>query len=113
MCRVNRFGYILGAVPPGSASLFAEQRALAITNALAAVHGFPVDMATTTHDLLVVAAGAGLPPLQRTTSASYMGIFFRVAGSFIHRLVQMRGTTTTKVVALLEDPTSAKGIGKD
>ena len=57
VCAVNRFGHILSAVPPEAASLFAEQRDLAITNALAVVQGFPIDPATTTHDLPVVAGG--------------------------------------------------------
>ena len=60
---VNRFGHIFGAVPPESASIFAEQRDLAITRALAVVQGFPVDKATTTHDLPLEACGAGLQPL--------------------------------------------------
>ena len=61
ICGVNRFGHILSAVPPESGSLFAEQRDLDITNASAAVQGFLVDTATTTHDLPVVAGGGGGP----------------------------------------------------
>jgi len=57
VCGINRFGHILGAVPPEAASLFAEQRDFAITNALAVVKGFLVEPATTTHDLPVVAGG--------------------------------------------------------
>ena len=57
VCAVNCFGHILSAAPPEAASLFAEQRDLAITNALALVHGFPVDPTTKTHDLPVVAEG--------------------------------------------------------
>ena len=105
VCAVNRFEHILSAGPPEAASLFAEQRDLAITNVLAVVQGFPVDPATTTHDLPMVAGWAGLPPLQRIAFASYLGAFFRVAEPLVHRLMQMRGTTTSMVAGLLEDPT--------
>jgi hypothetical protein len=113
VCAVNRFEHILSAGPPEAASLFAEQRDLAITNVLAVVQGFPVDPATTTHDLPMVAGWAGLPPLQRIAFASYLGAFFRVAEPLVHRLMQMRGTTTSMVAGLLEDPTSGKDLGQD
>jgi hypothetical protein len=57
VCGVNRFGHILSAAPPESASLFAKQRYMAITNACEAVHGFSVDTVDTTHDLPVLAGG--------------------------------------------------------
>ncbi len=113
VCGVNRFGHILSAVPPEAATIFAQQQDFAITKALAAIQGFPVDSSTSTHDLSVVAGGAGLPPLQRTASASYLGAFFRVVGPLIHRLVQMRGPTTSRVDALLEDPETSKVLGHD
>ncbi len=79
MCGVNRFGHILSAVPPEMASLFAEHRDLPITDTLATIQGSPVDPTTFAHALPVVAGGAGLPSLQRTASANYLGAFFRVA----------------------------------
>ncbi len=63
-----------------------------------------MDPATSTYNLHVVAGGAGLPSLYRTALASYLGAFFRVVGPFIHRRVQMGGTTTVRVAAFLEDP---------
>ncbi len=100
-------------MPPDSTSIFAEQRDLAITRALAVVQGFHVDKATMTHDLPMVAGGAGLPSLQRMVFASYLGAFFRVAGPLVHLLVQMGGTTTTKTIALLDGPSVAKELGQD
>ena len=113
MCGVNRFGPILSAVPPEYVSAFAEQRDLAITCALTAVQGFPVDTATTTRDFPMVAGGAGLLSHQRTSSASYIGAFFRVARPLVHRLVQMGGMTTSMAIALLEDPLASRELGQD
>ena len=72
-----------------------------------------MDKATTTHDLPTMAGGAVLTSLHRMASASYLGAFFRVARPLVHRLVQMRGTTTTKSIALLEDPSATKDLGQD
>ena len=86
VCGVIRFGHILSDAPPELASLCSEQCNEVITEVLAVVQGRPADSATTTHNLSVAAGGAGLPFLQRTALAIYLGAFFRVAGPIIHRL---------------------------
>ena len=67
-----------------------------------------LDPGNTTHDLPMVAGGAGLSSLSRMASASYLGAFFRVAGPFLDRLAHMGGNTTARVAALLADPPAAK-----
>ncbi len=67
-----------------------------------------MDPDNTTHQHPIVVGGSGLSPLYRTASASYLGIFFRVAGPLIYHLAHMGGTTTSNAVALLADPLAAK-----
>ena len=75
--------------------------------AFGAIQGMSLDPQTSTHDLPVVAGGAGLPFLLRTKSASYLWAFFRVAGPLIDRLAQMGGTTIARAVALIKNPEAA------
>jgi len=46
--------------------------------------------------------------LLASTSSSYLGAFFRVAGSLITRLALMGGTNTTRAGTLLADPNAVK-----
>jgi hypothetical protein len=86
VCGVNMFGHILSVVLLGTPSGLCVQRDSLITAGFGAIHGLPVDLATSTHDLPVVAGGAGLHSLSRTTSNNYLGAFFHVEGPLIDRL---------------------------
>ena len=58
--------------------------------------------------ILVVAGGARLSSLSRMASASYLGAFFRIAGTLINRLKLMGGNTTARAASLLADPPAAR-----
>ena len=90
VCGANKFGHILSDVPPGSSAYFCAQRDEAIYSAFVAIQGLPVDPVSSTHALYVVAGGARLPSLSQTTIASYLGAFFRFAGSLIERMSQRK-----------------------
>ena len=55
VCGVNRFGHVLSAVPPGVTTTFCGQRDAAVSSALSAIQGFPVDRTQSTHTLPVAA----------------------------------------------------------
>ncbi len=94
--------------PHASLATFCDQRATTVTESFGAIQGLAVDPGNTTHDLPMVAGGAGLSSLSRMASASYLGAFFRVAGPFLDRLAHMGGNTTARVATLLADPPAAK-----
>ena len=108
VCGINWFGNILCAIPPESSVTLCAKWDASITEAFGFIQGLLVDMENTTYNLPIVAGGAGLSSLCRTTSASYLGAFFRVVGPLIGRLVHMGGPTTARAAALLADPLAAK-----
>ena len=86
VCGVNMFGHILSAVPPNATSAFCSERDTMIADALGAIQSIPVDPDHSAHSLPVVAGGAGLHSMRSSTSASYLGAFFRVVGPLTVRL---------------------------
>ena len=101
---VNKFGHILSIVTPETSADFCAQPDAAIIATFGAIQGILVDPATSTHDLPVVAGGAGLPSLSRTAFVNYLGAFFSVSRPFIDRLSHMGGTYIARAALLLEDP---------